>query len=185
MKKSMLVLLLLGLVHSGYAMANLQSDHDRAILKSSEADTSLTKKEKLFRYRCQTIKKYLGFDDTATGKAIKHSCDKPEIGIALYAGDDLGEHSPEKVAEYFERELTKNNISAKVFIKHKHPYGTSMGFYINGSSWLRDPVNPLKGIELIEALAAEALLILYTEKRIKEWPKGAKTPSSKKATQSR
>lgn len=173
MKVSSVITLLVLIIHSGVALADLQSDQDRAILIASKADMTLTKVEKISTHRCEMIEKYLGFADSTMGRAIKHSCDMPEIGISLYAGNDLGEHSPEKVAQYFKGELAKHSMKAEVFIKSDHEYGTSMGFYINGGSWLRTPVDPLKGAELIEAMAAEAILILYTEGRISEWPKGA------------
>ena len=84
---------------------------------------------------------------------------------------------PEKVAQYFKSEFSKNNIKANVFIKKGHPYGSSMGFFVNGESLIRKPVDPLKGIEMIKGLAADALMMLYTEKRITEWPKGTATPA--------
>jgi hypothetical protein len=156
---------------------------DRLILQNSTADTTRTKKEKLFKYRCESIAKYVGFDESPTGQAIKHSCDHPEVGIVFYAGSDLGHYTPERIAQYFTDELAKHHVKSTVFIKDNKPSGSIMGFYINGESWLRDPVDPVKGIEMIEALAAETLLILYTEKRIKEWPTGAKLSSGKKASQ--
>ncbi|PCI97251.1 MAG: hypothetical protein COB14_09300 [Alphaproteobacteria bacterium] len=183
MGKSILFVLLALFIHSGSVLADLQSDQDRAILIAAQADTTLTKVEKLFDHRCEMIRKYLGFDDSVTGQAIRHSYDKTEIGISLYAGKDLGEHSPESVAEYFKKELAKHHVNAKVFIHQNHPYGTSMAFYINGSSWLKKPVDPLKGIEKIKGLAAETLLILYTEGRLKEWPKEALPPKKKTSTE--
>lgn len=191
MKKVTILLISLGFVYSDIVFADLQSDQDKALLIASQADTNLTKEEKLFKYRCPTIRKYLGFADSIMGKAIKYSCDKAEIGITLYAGKDLGNNSPEKVAQHFKNQLAKRQVKAEVFIKSDHPYGTSMGFYINGGSWLRDPVDPLKGIELLDALAADAIMILYSEGRIKEWPKGlsakdlAKTALTKQVIQSR
>jgi len=170
MKKSMLVLLFLSLVHSGHAMADLKRDEAIALLRSAKAETSLTDKEKLGRYRCDMIRKYLGFKDTLVGQARKYSCDEPAIGIVFYAGDDLGEHSPHKIGEYFKTELAKHRATAKVFIQENWPHGSSMGFYTNGESLLSKAIRPSKAVEDIEFLAAEALLILYTEKRITKWP---------------
>jgi len=175
MKVLTFILLLLGLTHSGFLWADLKRDEAIALLRAAKAEKNLTDQEKLGRYRCDMISKYLGFKDTVIGKARKYSCNTPEIGVALYAGEDLGDHSPEKVAQYFKDEFTKNNINAEVFIQKNHPYGTSMGFYINGESLIRNPVDPLKGIEILKGMAAEALLILYTEKRISTWPKGNAT----------
>lgn len=151
--------------------ADLKSNMDQLIISKSVNETTLTKKQKLFEYRCEMIEKYVGFSDDPTGKATKYSCDHPAVGIAFYAGKDLGKHSPEKVAQYFKDELAKQNIKAEVFIKHGHEYGSSMAFYIIGDSWLRKPINPLDGIKEIETLAAETKLILLTEGQINEWPK--------------
>jgi len=156
------------------AYADLKTDIDQLIIRKSAADKTLTKQEKLFDYRCDMIAKYLGFPDTPTGKATKYSCDVPAVGIAFYAGKDLGKHPPEKIAQYFRDELAKHNVKAKIFIKHDHEYGSSMGFYINGDSWLGKPKRPSEGVKMIEALAAETKLILLTEGRIKKWPKSIK-----------
>ena len=151
--------------------ADLKLDINRALLREAAPDTSRTDHEKLFVYRCETIEKTIGFSETPTGRATKFSCEEPAVGIAFYAGADLGKHPPEKVGKYFQDELAKHGMNSEVFIKHDHDYGSSMGFYINGDSWLRDPVRPSKGVEMIEALAAEAKLILLTKGRITEWPK--------------
>lgn len=59
------------------------------------------------------IRKYIGFTNTPTSQATQHSCDKPEVGIALYSRDDLGKHSPEDVAQYFKNELAKYHVGTK------------------------------------------------------------------------
>ena len=71
------------------------------ILRAAKAETTLTDHEKLYVHRCAMINKYVGFSDSPTSQATKHSCDVPEIGIAFFAGDDLGQHSPLKIANYF------------------------------------------------------------------------------------
>jgi len=126
--------------------------------------------EKLFVYRCETIEETIGFADTPTGKATKYSCTGPNIGIAFYAGEDLGDHSPEKVGQYFIDEIAKFGMTANVFTDHDHPHGSSMAFYIDGDSWLEEPVDPLEGIKLIEGLASEAKLILYRNGKLKDIP---------------
>ena len=156
------------------AYADLRLDEVRAILKAAKANKTLTDHEKLFVYRCKTIAKYLGFSDTPTGRATKYSCDIPAVGIAFYAGKDLGKHPPEKIAQYFKDELAKHNVKAEVFIKRGHAHGSSMGFYINGESWLREVKRPSEAVKMIEFLAAETKLILFTKGRIKEWPKSIK-----------
>lgn len=154
--------------------ADLKTDIDQQIINKSAEDKTLTNQEKLFDHRCDMIAKYLGFSDTPTGKATKYSCDVPAVGIAFYAGKDLGKHPPEKIAQYFKDELAKYNVKAEIFIKHDHEYGSSMGFYINGDSWLRKPKRPSEAVKEIEALAAETKLLLFTKGRIKEWPKAIK-----------
>jgi len=148
----------------------LDLDVNVAILEKAKANKAITDHEKLFVYRCKMMKKYLGFPDTPTGKATKYSCDVPAVGIALYAGKDLGKHPPEKIAQYFIDELAKHNVKAKAFIKHDHEYGSSMAFYINGESWVAMPLDPLEATKKIELLATETKLILLTKGRIKKWP---------------
>lgn len=93
MKKSSVFLVMALFIHSGNALADMKSNNDSAILKASEAEKTLSNKQKLFHYRCEMIEKYLYFNNTPTDLATKHSCDKAEIGIALYAGKDLGSFS--------------------------------------------------------------------------------------------
>ena len=161
----MLVLLLLGLVHSGYAMTDLRVRENAEIIRAAKSETSLTNHEKLYVYRCDMIRKYMGFSDTPTSRATKHSCDKTEIGIAFFAGDDLGKYSPQKIANYFKTEIAKHNINAEVFIQDDWPHGSSMGFYVNGESMIKKPLRPSQAVDQIEGFAAEALLILYTKGR--------------------
>ena len=112
----------------------------------------------------------MGFEEGISGQAREYSCDVAGIGVTLYVGEDLGKHDPAAVAKHFTDYLTnKRGIPAKAFIKKKHPYGTSMAFYVNGQSWLLEPVNPLQANEKLEALSAEAKLILFTQKRVAEW----------------
>jgi hypothetical protein len=153
------------------AWADLQIDINRILLKESAADTSRTDHEKLFVYRCETIAKTIGFSGTPTGKATKYSCDQPAVGIAFYAGSDLGKHPPEKIGQHFKDELAKHGMKSEFFIKHGHEYGSSMGFYINGESWLSQPIGPLEATKKIKALAAEAKLILLTDGRINKLPR--------------
>tara|TARA_R110002049_G_scaffold285233_1_gene466052 strand:+ start:21311 stop:21814 length:504 start_codon:yes stop_codon:yes gene_type:complete len=154
-------------LHAAVTHADLTTDIDGAILAGLRHDTSLTKKEKLFTYRCESIERTIGFSETPTGQATKYSCDVAGVGIALYAGNDLGKHSPEKVGRYFVDALAKDGVRAKVFIKPDHEFGSSMAFYINGDSWRDEPVDPLKGVDLIEFLAAESKLILFADGRTK------------------
>ena len=155
--------------------ADLKTDVDQLIINKSAEDKTLTNQEKLFDHRCDMIAKYLGFSDTPTGKATKYSCDVPAVGIAFYAGKDLGKHPPEKITQYIQNELSKHNVKSKAFIKHNHNHGSSVAFYINGESWLTMPLDPLESVKKVEALAAETKLILFTAGRIKTWPKSVKS----------
>ena len=154
------------------SQADLTTDIDGAILAGLRHDTSLTKKEKLFTYRCESIERTIGFSETPTGQATKYSCDVAGVGIALYAGEDLGKHPPDKVGQYFVDALAKEGVRAKVFIKPDHEFGSSMAFYIDGDSWRDDPVRPSEGLELLEFLTAESKLILYAHGRIDKIPIG-------------
>lgn len=169
-------ILLLAVLWVFPVQADLKEDIDRAIIRGNAANTSRTDHEKLFVYRCESIAKAIGFSETASGRATKYSCDQPGIGIAFYAGSDLGKHPPEKIAQYFKNELAEYGMISEVFIKHAHEHGSSMAFYINGDSYLSDPVRPSEATKLIEAIAAEAKLILLTKGRIKEWPTDSSAP---------
>jgi len=146
-----LCLLITSMVASS-AESFLDLDVNVAILDKSKTNKSITDHEKLFIYRYKMMEKYLGFPDTPTGKATKYSCDVPAIGIALYAGKDLGKHPPEKIAQYFIDELAKHNLTAQAFIKHDHEYGSSMAFYINGESWLSQIKRPSEAVKMIKLL---------------------------------
>jgi len=122
-------------------------------------------------HRCDVLIKLGGFSKTVTGKATEFSCQKPAIGIALYAGKDLGDNPPEKIATYFQHELKKLGVKSEVFIKKNHQHGTSMAFYINGDSWLKKAITPREAIDKVDGLAAEAKLVYLTNGQIKEWPK--------------
>jgi hypothetical protein len=152
--------------------ADLQTDVNRMLLRESASDTSRSDYEKLFTHRCETIASTIGFSGTPTGRATKYSCDQPGVGIAFYAGSDLGKHPPEKIAQYFKDELAKFGMISEVFIKPSHAHGSSMAFYINGESYLSDPARPSEAAKLIEAIAAESKLILFKRGRIKELPRG-------------
>lgn len=152
------------------AYADLDTAINKAILEATTDDTTRTNKQKLFKNRCATIAETVGFEKNVTGQARKYSCDVPGIGIALYAGSDLGKHSPEKVGEYFIDALAKEGLQAQVFIKPDHEYGSSMAFYINAESWRREPARVSEVANKIDLLAAHTKLVLLTDGRIDSWP---------------
>ncbi len=153
------------------AFAHIDTEINRQILTATKSDTSRTDKDKLFTNRCDTIKQYVGFEESISGQAREYSCNYTGVGIALYAGSDLGKHSPESVGQYFISELKKRGVSAQFFIKPDHEYGSSMAFFIDGRTWLLEPINPLEGIKDIDFLANETKLLLLKGGRITEWPK--------------
>lgn len=109
--------------------------------------------------RCKHLEQFKGFSNNVTGKATKYSCNNQAVGIALYAGKDLGKHPPEKIAKYFVDQLAERKVSSKVFIKHNHKHGSSMAFYINGDSWLTKAKRPSEAVKMIDNLAAETKLV--------------------------
>ena len=152
--------MLCGVMSHSTAMADLDVKINRAILDATKHDNTRSEADTLFKSRCQTIASTVGFENDVTGRAREYSCRETGVGITLYAGNDLGKHPPEKIARLFRDRLAKHKVRSRVFIKKGHPYGSSMAFYINGESWLREPVQPSRGYEMIEALAAETNLIL-------------------------
>lgn len=152
------------------ALADLDTAINRAILEATAHDTSRTNEQKLFENRCETIEATVGFENDVTGQARRYSCEFDGVGITLYAGADLGKHSPEKVGQYFVDELAKEGVKSRVFIHSDHEHGSSMAFYVNGSSWKDEPVRPSDALGMIEFLANESKLILYTEGRIDRIP---------------
>lgn len=136
------------------------------LLKASEADSSLTVDEKLNVYRCETVKKHVGFDGTILGDALEYSCSAPVVGVVFYAGNDLGKHSPEKIAAYMEAEFAKNGVSAKVFIKPNHGHGSSASFIVRGGREVMNPIDPLSAIKNIEGFVANIKLVFFADKLI-------------------
>ena len=116
-----MLIVALGLfIHSGVALADLQSNHDRAILRAAMDDVSFTNKEKLTTHRCQMIEKYLGYEDSVDGKAMEYSCQNDGVGITLYVGEDLDAYTPEQVAQHFIGKLELDGLPAEVFIKRHY-----------------------------------------------------------------
>ena len=161
-------------VFSYSSFAHIDTEINRQILTATKSDTSRTDKEKLFTNRCDTIKKYVGFEESISGQAREYSCNYTGVGIALYAGSDLGKHSPESVGQYFIEGLQKRNVNAQFFIKHDHEYGSSMAFFINGTTWQLEPLAVMEAIKDIEFLANETKLILLHEKGVNSWPHAPK-----------
>lgn len=157
---------------SSLSYAGYQADLEREVLRASLPDTSMTSYEKLFVYRCETVEKYLGFEDTAIGNAMKYSCnDAPQIGIALYVGSDLGDYPPEQIRKVFIERLDKEGLTAEVFIQKELEFGSAVIFFVNGESYLEDRVNPVEALKQIEVLSAEAKLMYIQSGQAEHWIK--------------
>jgi len=151
------------------------------LLRAADNTISADDYQKLSFNRCASLKKYVGFSDTPLGQATEYSCKGLNIGITLYAGKDLGKHSPEKVAQLFKSKLAEEAMTAEVFIKPNHEYGTVMAFFINGESYFNDYIIPMEAIKNIDTLAAEARLFYFkneqiTPHQLSEWIKYGKAP---------
>lgn len=136
------------------------------LLKAAAQDKTLSDKEKLFKYRCSMIKKYLTLTDTPTHKAVSHSCSDAVVGVSFYVGDDLGKHSPEKIAVHIENEFAKHGVSAKVFFRENKPYASRIAFMMKGGSFLYEPTDPISAINSIKSFAAEMKLLYFRDKDI-------------------
>ncbi|MEP0175017.1 MAG: hypothetical protein ABJH28_10835 [Paraglaciecola sp.] len=151
---------------SPIAYAGIQADFDRELIEVSEAETRYTNKQKLFDKRCEMVKQYVDTDGTILRKAMGHSCEKLTIGVALLAGDDLGKHSPEKVASHFENELAKHKMQSKVFIQKGYKHGTSLVFFVDGSSYYANYVNPVQALDSLKSFVADVRLMYFKNGQI-------------------
>jgi len=136
------------------------------LLKAAKENTILSVNEKLNVYRCQMVKKYIGFDDTPLSQALKYSCSAPVVGVVFYAGKDLGHHSPEKIADYIKKEFSKYGMVARVFINVEHEFSSSVAYIIGGGKEVFDPVSPAKAIKNIKGFAADMKLVFFADKLI-------------------
>lgn len=154
---------------SMWVWADLDAAFNRSILVALKHDTERTNKEKLFEDRCQTIIETVGFEDSITGEARKFSCDVSGVGVALYAGSDLGKHSPQKVGQYFIDKLEAEGLEANLYILDEYDHGSHMEFYVNGQSSMIYSMRPSKAIKMIDGIAADAKLVLLHEGRVDKW----------------
>ncbi len=150
--------------------ANLQTILNSQIIQAAKHDSSLTRMEKLFERRCEMIEKYLGYRDNPMGHAMKYSCQEPQIGIAFYAGPDLGDYPPARIERVFLDRIGDEGLKAKVFTDLNHKKGSSVIFFINGETYLKDSVNPVKALEQVKYLVAEAKLIFISRHQVDVWP---------------
>ncbi len=149
---------------------DLQALLNAQVTKAAKHDTRLSRMEKLFEKRCEMIEKYLGFKDDPMGKAMEYSCQEPQIGIAFYAGPDLGDYPPSHIERVFLDRIGDEGLKAKVFTDLKHEHGSNVVFFINGETYLKDPVDPVKALEQVKYLVAEAKLIFISRKQVDVWP---------------
>lgn len=102
-----------------------------------------------------------GFIMNASASAHKYSKNNiGAVGISIFAGQDLGEHSPEFLGTVLVNSLRRRGVEAECFVHHKEmPNGTGINFHITGLSWGKDhslSISESLNIETIEGVAAEA-----------------------------
>jgi len=75
------------------------------------------------------------------------------VGISIFAGQDLGQNSPELLGTALVNSLLKRGVQAECFVHHKTmPNGTGVDFKIAGLSWGKN-----KSLQVSEALNAEMM----------------------------
>ncbi len=136
------------------------------LLKASERDTTLTLDEKLNVHRCKMVSQYLTLTSSAIDQTIKYSCTAPVVGVAFYAGNDLGHHSPEKIANHIEAEFAKNGVKARVFIQDGHSSGSNISYIVRGGREVMSPKEPYSAIKSIEGFVANMKLVYLADELI-------------------
>lgn len=147
------------------AHADLREALAAELLEASKSDNSMSKKEKLITQRCIAVKRYLVEDKSALRQALYYSCTAPVVGVAFYAGNDLGQHSPEKISAYIEDEFARNGVQAKVFIT-KHKAGSTVALISRGGNFLYNPTDPVSAIKSIKSFSSEIKLAYFADKLI-------------------
>lgn len=142
------------------------------VLRASKAETSISDADKLMARRCEMLTKYVGFKDTPMGKAMKYSCDAPQIGIAFYAGPDLGDYPPEQIERVFLDRIGDRGLKAKVFTDLEHEHGSSVVFFVHGDTYLRNAVDPVEALSEVKNLINETKLIFMAYRLVTKWPDG-------------
>ncbi len=131
---------------------------------------------KFYKY-CDDIERLKTAPISTLNRARIYSCDKPaDVGVAIYAGKDLGDKPPESVGQWFERLYQAYDIDTKIFIENSDAPQTLLVFYASGTSLLTSPVNTADGVAKAKFLVAEAKLIFFvnlqiqaTETEVAKW----------------
>ncbi|MEM7220015.1 MAG: hypothetical protein AAF515_16735 [Pseudomonadota bacterium] len=149
--------------------ADLRIDLGRRILGASTHITHWTNREKQFKYHCEIFEKWVEKSDNATDRAITYSCNELATAIYISPGEDMGDHSPEKLGVAIQERLQEYNVPSRVFIDPAHERGTWLAFYINGETWAGERLRPSQAIPKLKTVAAETNLILMEAGRIDAW----------------
>lgn len=139
--------------------ATLETIMGAKLLRAAKAEAKLSDHDILIKHRCAMIEKHMSLTSSILDKATEYSCTAPVVGVAFYAGKDLGHHSPQKVSSYILDTFNHHGIEAKIYTKLNHSYGSQVVFLMRGGRYMLNPVDPLKGISSIEGFAAEAKLV--------------------------
>ena len=82
-----------------------------------------------------------------------------KIGVSIFAGQDLGEHSPEFLGTALVNSLRRRGVEAECFVHHEEmPNGTGVNFHIAGLTYSEESLSISEALnaEVMDALAAEA-----------------------------
>ena len=112
------------------------------------------------------VNKYQTLTQSAIDRAIHYSCTAPVVGVVFYVSNDLGKHSPEKIANYIQAEFAKNGVKAKVFIEYRHEYGSSISYIVRGGRETMNPKEPYSAIKDIEGFVANMKLVYLADELI-------------------
>ena len=82
------------------------------------------------------------------------------VGISIFAGQDLGEYTPEYLGTALVNSLRRRGVEAECFVNHTpNQNGTSVDFHIAGLSWNGDgglSISQALNAELMDSITAEA-----------------------------
>lgn len=133
------------------------------LLRAAQAETTLTDTQKLSEYRCRMLKKFEVSTSSAIDRALVYSCQNPVVGVAFYFGNDLGKHSPEKIAKYIEKEFSKVGMKAKVFIDSSKNGNSNISYIVRGGKNMMNPKEPFEAIKTIAGFSANTKLALFAD----------------------
>ena len=141
------------------AHAGVQAALDGQLVEAARPHTDLSEQDILFDRRCEMIEKYLGYDDSAMSRAMQYSCQDMQIGIAFFVGADLGDYPPERIRQAYIERFGKLGLPTEVFIEEEPEHGTNMVFFIKGECFLPERIGPVKALDQITTISANAKMM--------------------------